>query len=133
MKNKKIQLPSNKKFGFFFSVIFFFVAVFFLYKKQIFIGFAFFHIAFLFFFITIFKPTILFPLNKIWMQIGFFIGKIVNPIVLGFIFFGIFVPIGLLMKIFGRDELNLKFKPRNSYWKLKNTDKNNLSLFNNQF
>jgi hypothetical protein len=67
------------------------------------------------------------------MQIGFFIGKIVNPIVLGFIFFGIFVPIGLLMKIFGRDELNLKFKPRNSYWKLKNTDKNNLSLFNNQF
>ena len=50
------------------------------------------------------------------MILGLLLGKIVNPIVLGIIYFGLFTPIGLFRKIIGKDELKLKFKNINSYW-----------------
>jgi len=66
------------------------------------------------------------------MEFGLVLGKIFSPIVLGIIFFGLFTPISILMRIFGRDELRLKFIKKNSYWreyKDQNVDKD----FKNQF
>ena len=74
----------------------------------------FFSIIFLFF--GIIFPDYLSKLNKAWMILGLLLGKIVNPIVLGIIYFGLFTPIGLFRKIIGKDELKLKFKNINSYW-----------------
>jgi len=45
------------------------------------------------------------------------LGAIINPIIMGFIFFGIFTPIGILMRVFGRDELLIRQKKKTSYWK----------------
>ena len=85
-----------------------------------------------FFLITFFKADILRPLNKLWMSFGLFLGMIVSPIVMGAIFFIIFTPIGILMRLFGRDELLLKFKVKPSYWTNRNEDIHSNS-FRNQF
>ncbi|MDA9816626.1 hypothetical protein N9C42_00560 [Alphaproteobacteria bacterium] len=57
---------------------------------------------------------------------------IINPIILGIIFFGLFTPTGLIIRLFKRDELNLRFVNKSSYWKLRN-DKLKIDSFKNQF
>ncbi|MGI9492988.1 MAG: SxtJ family membrane protein, partial [Geminicoccaceae bacterium] len=62
-------------------------------------------------------PATLAPLNKAWTKLGLLLFKIVNPIVLGLIFLLTIVPIGLLLRLFGKDPLRLKFEPEaKSYW-----------------
>ena len=120
MKYSKIELPSNRKFGFFFTFVFFIVASYFFLKNSILISYIFFALAAVLSLITFVNEHALLPLNKLWMKFGQLIGIIVSPIVLGIIFFGIFTPYSLLMRLFGRDELQLKFGKRESYWKLRN-------------
>lgn len=132
MSSKNIILPSNKKFGFFFSIVFLIVSVFFYFQNNNFLIFFFSCSALFLFVVTIINAEILLPLNKLWMKFGILLGMIVSPIILGSIYFFIFTPIGLLMKIFGRDELILVNKIKNSYW-LTPQDQNELSNFRNQF
>ncbi len=62
-------------------------------------------------------PKALRPLNKIWFQFGLVLHKIVNPIIMGLIFFGCVMPIGLLLRLFGKKPLALEFDAHvNSYW-----------------
>tara|TARA_X000000950_G_C13477493_1_gene482368 strand:+ start:166 stop:564 length:399 start_codon:yes stop_codon:yes gene_type:complete len=119
MKYSKIELPSNRKFGFFFTFVFFIVASYFFLKNSILISYIFFALAAVLSLITFVNEHALLPLNKLWMKFGQLIGIIVSPIVLGIIFFGIFTPYSLLMRLFGRDELQLKLRKRKSYWKLR--------------
>jgi len=56
------------------------------------------------------------------MSFGLVLGMIVSPIVMGAIFFMIFTPIGILMRLFGRDELLLQFKTKPSYWTKRKND-----------
>ena len=65
---------------------------------------------------TVIKAETLLPLNKLWVHFGLLLGMIVSPIVLGFIFFGIFAPISIVTRLFGRDELRLRFKKKTSHW-----------------
>ena len=111
-----ISLPSNKKFGYFFSLIFLIISFYFFKINSIseFYIFSFFSMSFLV--ITFFKSDFLLPLNKLWMKLGFLLGKIIGPIVLGIIYFGIFTPIGIFMRLFGRDELLLKLVLKPSHW-----------------
>ena len=67
-------------------------------------------------FVTIVKADVLLPLNKLWFRFGLLLSTIVSPIVLGVIFFGIFTPIAVLMRMSGRDELRLKFNNKASHW-----------------
>ena len=133
MKFSEIKLPSNRKFGFFFTIIFLIISSFFFFNESYKSALFFLLISIIFFTITILKAEILLPLNKLWMRFGFTLGLIINPIVLGIIFFLIFTPISLIMWLFKRDELRLKIKKRDSYWKLR-TEKNvNVDLFKQQF
>jgi len=84
------------------------------------------------FIITIVKPNLLFSLNKIWMQFGLLLGTIMNPIVFGVIFFGMFTPIAIFMSLFGRDYLHLKLNKTDSHWMDPETD-DRKSSFKNQF
>ena len=62
-------------------------------------------------------PAILAPLNRGWNKLGLLLFKVVNPIVLGLIFLLTIVPIGLLLRAFGKDPLRLAFEPdAKSYW-----------------
>ena len=120
--NKNIELPSNHKFGYFFTFIFLISSIYFFFKE---IDIAFYIIgtcSIVFFLLTFFKSKILTPLNKLWMSFGLILGMIVSPIVMGAIFYIIFTPIGILMRLFGRDELLLQFKTKPSYWTKRNVD-----------
>jgi hypothetical protein len=62
-------------------------------------------------------PDLLTPLNRAWTKLGLLLGRIVAPIVLGLLFFLSVVPIGLIMRVRGKDLLRLKFdRSARSYW-----------------
>jgi hypothetical protein len=62
-------------------------------------------------------PAGLKPLNRLWLKFGLLLHKVVNPIMIGFVFFGAVLPTGLIMRALGKDPLRLKRQPdANSYW-----------------
>lgn len=130
---QNIQLPSNRRFGSFFSIIFIVISFYFFFIEKLNIGIIFLIISILFFLISIFVPKSLYVLNLLWMRIGIIIGIIVNPVIVGLIYFLLFFPIGLIMKLYGRDELLINLKNKKTFWYYKNRDKEILSSFKNQF
>jgi hypothetical protein len=60
-------------------------------------------------------------LNWAWTKLGLLLGKIVNPIVIGILFFLVFVPAAVVMRMLGKDALRLKpDRSRSSYWIVRN-------------
>ena len=116
MKFSEIELPSNRKFGFFFTFIFAVAAAYFYHSADVTWTYVFIASALVFLLVTLIKCDALLPLNKLWMRFGLLLGKIVSPIVLGVIFFGLFTPIAMLMRLSKRDELRLKFTQKASHW-----------------
>ena len=133
MNFKDIKLPSNKKFGFFFTFVFTCISIFFYLNNSIFSFYIFVALSVIFLMISIFKDNLLYPLNLSWMYLGFIIGLIVNPIVLGAIFFILITPIGIISKLFGRDELTLKKTKLKSYWINKGKYRYDHETFKNQY
>ena len=60
------------------------------------------------------------------MKLKVFLGKIFSPIVMGVIFFGVVTPIGLILRIFGKDVLGLKKNSEKTYWINKPKTKNDM-------
>ena len=56
------------------------------------------------------------PLNIVWVKFGELLGRIIAPIVMAIIYFIIVTPIGLFMRLIGKDLLNIKFSKANTYW-----------------
>ena len=116
MSDTQNHLPSNKKFGLFFSAIFVLIAAYAHFKFRIeFAVFALMTSA-LFAIAVFLTPEILTPLNRLWFSIGLLLGKIVSPIVLGLIFFVLITPVAFVTRLFGRDELKIKKRTVESYW-----------------
>ena len=132
MKFSEVELPSNRKFGFFFTFVFVLVTVYFYYSDNLTWTYVFSAATLVFLFVTLTKSDTLLPLNKLWMRFGLLIGMIVSPIVLGVIFFGLFTPIAIFMRLSGRDELRLKFTQKASHWILRGEPIKSES-FKNQF
>ena len=109
-------LPSNKKFGLFFAFVFISLGAYFYYSLYISWAYLLYIASFIFLLISIVKSDALLPLNKLWMRFGLLLGMIVSPIVLGIIFFGLFTPIAMFMRLIGRDELRLKVNHKPSHW-----------------
>ena len=116
LKPSDTKLPSNKTFGYFFSFVFIIVALYFYYLKNQNIGYILTIISVLLIIITFIRASLLQPLNKLWIRFGILLVNIIIPIILGIIFFGIFTPYSIIMKIMGRDELRLKRIDNNSHW-----------------
>ena len=133
MKLNNLKLPSNKKFGLFFTGIFFVLSFYFIVNDSFKISIIFGTLSACFGFISLFNEKILSPLNKYWMYLGLILGKIISPIILGIIFYFLFAPIAIFFRIFGRDELRLKKKQKNSYWKNREPKGPGPSSFKQQF
>ena len=128
----KNQLPSNKNFGYFFTFLFALVGVYFYFSANLGWTYVFIVVASFFLLITLIKSDALLPLNKLWMSFGLLLGRIASPLVLGIIFFGLFTPIAILMRIIGRDELRLKLNQKQSYW-ISRSESIKTESFKNQF
>jgi hypothetical protein len=110
------ELPSNKSFGMFFCLIFTLVSGYFVMVSSIVLSLIFGVIAILFGLSAYFAPSLLHPFNRLWLGLGILLGKLVSPMVLGLIFFGLLTPLSLVTRIFGRDELKLRKRNVQSYW-----------------
>jgi len=130
MNLSETKLPSNKKFGYFFTSIFALVSAYFFIGSILGWSILFASTGVILFVITFVKADLLLPLNKLWMRFGLLLGKIISPLVFGMIFFLIFAPVAFLMRMSRRDELRLKFKNKTSHWILRSEKKES---FKNQF
>ena len=73
-------------------------------------------ISIIFLILGLVNSKLLGPLNFVWVKFGELLGRIVAPIVMAIIYFVIITPIGLVMRLVGKDLLNTKFLKNNSYW-----------------
>ena len=126
---KKNILPSNRNFGIVFTIVFLIISFWPLIKGGDLRNWSLI-ISFIFFALALLNSKILTPLNKIWMKFGLLLGKIVSPIVMGFIFFFVVTPTGIIMRLLGKDLLNLKKNNQSTYWIKKDNKNNNMK---NQF
>ena len=73
-------------------------------------------ISLIFLILGILNSKILTPFNLAWIKLGEILGRFIAPVVMAVIYFLIVTPIGLLMRIIGKDLLNIKFSQNSSYW-----------------
>ena len=124
-----IKIGSNKSFGIVFSIVFLIIAIYPLINNDDLRIWSLI-IAIIFLVLGLINSKILTPLNKLWFKFGILLGRIVSPIIMGLIFFMVVTPIALIMRIIGKDLLNLKFNKEKSYWIEKTGPK---SKMKNQF
>jgi len=127
------KLSAARRFGIFFSIISAFTLSYFYINNNILLIIIFSFITVFLLFTATFIPKTLIKFNELWMSLGYFLGRIANPIILGGLFFAIISPIAIVTKLFGRDELKLKKDYKNSYWIEKNHNEFNLKSFKNQY
>ena len=121
---------SNRSFGLLFFVVFLVIALWPLTKKSE-INLYLISIALIFFVLGILNSKILSPLNKAWIKLGEILGRIVAPVVMAIVYFIILTPISLLVRLFGKDLIGMKFSNDiNSYWIKR---KKNLGSMDKQF
>jgi hypothetical protein len=130
MKNTEIKLPSNKSFGIVFFIIFLIIALWPL-RSGSDIRIVPLIISLIFLILGIFNSNLLKPLNFLWMKFGLMLGKFMNPIIFGLIYYLTVVPTGIIFKILNKDLLNIKKKnDQKTYWINK---KKSQSTMKNQF
>lgn len=111
------DLPSNRSFGFTIGLVLLLIALFPLFMGETRIHGGAFVVGSLFALAAMAFPHWLTPLNRAWMKLGMLLGKIISPIALGILFYGVFTPMGALARAFGKDLLRLKKDPEaTSYW-----------------
>ena len=115
MNSSEIKIASNRSFGIVFFLFFLIVSIFPLFKDGN-IRIWPLIIAIIFLILGLMNSKILTPLNKIWFKFGILLGSFVSPIVMGIVFFAIVTPTSLIMKILGKNLLNLKKGNKKTYW-----------------
>ena len=114
-KYSKITIGSNRSFGIVFFIIFFLISLYPTLNNEN-INLYFLSISIVFLILGLLNSKLLSPLNKIWVKFGELLGKIIAPIVMGVVYFIVLTPIGLFMRLLGKDLLNLKFSNVRTYW-----------------
>ena len=127
------ELPSNRVFGYFFAFIFGALGAYLGFNGLLTASTVLVILACGLATTAFFKSYLLLPLNRSWMKFGVLLSAIVSPIIIGLIYFCLFTPVGIVMRLFRRDELRLKIKARQTYWKSKSNQIGDSDAFKNQF
>jgi hypothetical protein len=127
------QSSSDRSFGFVFTAVFLIIALYpLLHAAGIRIWAV--VVSGLFLLLALFVPQVLAPANRVWTKFGFLLHRIVSPLALGVLFFLVVTPTGLLMRLFGKDPLRLRFDPTaDSYWIKRDPPGPAADSLNNQF
>ncbi|APX91401.1 hypothetical protein BV394_16035 (plasmid) [Brevirhabdus pacifica] len=134
MRSGASELPSDRRFGLFFAAVF---ALVLLWNRDghlgpgdgLLVGLALAAAG-----LAWLAPARLRPLNRLWMGLGDLLGRIVSPVVLGLLYFGLITPVALAMRVAGRDELGLKpGTARKSHWKPRGSAPPEPDSFRRQF
>ena len=109
------KISSNRSFGILFSIVFAAIALWpLLNLGEIRVWSVI--VSSIFLLLGLINSKLLYPLNLIWVKFGELIGKIVAPLVMALIFFIILTPIGLFLRLIGKDLLNIKLNNNKTYW-----------------
>ena len=125
----EVKLSSNRSFGVVFFIVFLLIGLYPLLKGNDLRIWSLI-ISFIFLVLGLINSKILTPLNRLWFKFGLLLGKFISPIIMGIIFFIVVTPIGIIMRLFKKDLLNLKFNKKETYWIDKSGPK---SKMKNQF
>ena len=107
---------SNKSFGLLFFVVFLILGLWPL-KNGENLNFYFITASIIFLILGLINSKLLSPLNKSWIKLGEILGIIIAPIVMALVYFVVLTPISIIIRIFGKDLLSLKFlKEKETYW-----------------
>ena len=125
-----MKKSSEKSFGILFGVVFIIISVWPLFYSNSLRVWSLI-LAIIFFLITFLKPLLLKPFNNAWIKLGELLGRIIAPIVMAIVYFLILTPLSLLVRLFGKDLIGMKFSNDiKSYWIKR---KKHLGSMNKQF
>ena len=124
-----IKLGSNRSFGIVFFIVFLLISFYPLLNDENIRVWSLIT-SLIFLILGLLNSNLLLPLNKIWFKFGLLLGRIVSPLIMSIIFFLVVTPTAYIMRIAGKDLLNLKFNTKQSYWIEKKGPK---SKMKNQF
>ena len=111
-----VSLPSNRSFGTLFVVVFALLGTYSWWRGGAVYPWAF-GLSVLTLVVTLAKPDWLAPANRAWMKLAELLNRVVSPIVLGVIFYGVFVPTAWVIRLAGRDAMKRRFEPAaRTYW-----------------
>ena len=111
----EIKISSNRSFGTVFFIVFLLIALYPLSKGNDLRIWSL-VISFVFLALALINSKILTPLNKLWFKFGLLLGRFISPLIMGIIFFVVVTPTGIIMRLFKKDLLNLKYNKKESYW-----------------
>jgi hypothetical protein len=116
IQRRRTVVGSNRSFGIVFAVVFGIIALWPVLSgnmPRLWAGI----VAAAFLLAALVAPRLLSPLNRAWFYVGLALHRVINPVVMGIIYFGTVVPVGLILKLRGKDLLRLKRDPEaQSYW-----------------
>ena len=113
---KKKSINSNRSFGLVFFIVFLVIALWSFrgdYSEIKVLPLCF---SFAFLILGLINSKILTPLSKLWLKFGELLGRIIAPIVMFFLYFGFITPMAVIIRLFGKDLLKIKFSNMSSYW-----------------
>lgn len=115
-REEAIDIGSDRSFGFVFCAVFMIIGLWPLLKHGPVRVWAL-VLAAIFVVIALVAPKLLAPLNRAWMKFGLLLAAVISPIFLGILFYLVFLPMGLVMRLAGNDALKLKLdRDARSYW-----------------
>jgi hypothetical protein len=84
--------------------------------------------------LTLLRPSLLHPANRVWTNLGLLLARIVNPLVMAALFYLVVTPVALLMRLLSKDALRLRWEPgASSYWILREPAGPDPKSMTNQF
>jgi hypothetical protein len=115
-REEKIEGSSDRGFGLVFAAFFALMGALAIWKENprwiLWLG-----LAAIFLLLALMRPGMLKPLNRLWTLLGLFLFKVISPLMLGVIYFGVITPMSLLLRWRDKDILHCKYDPRAaSYW-----------------
>jgi len=106
----KIDIPSNRSFAHTFAIFFCILAAL---NHSYPLACA----SLLMFTLGMLAPSLLQPFNLVWSKLGRALGKVTTTLVMLLLFYLLVTPMGLIMRMFRRDQLGLTYDfERESYW-----------------
>ena len=125
-----VKIGTEKNFGIVFSLFFLIIVIYkYFYFREI--SFIFLCLSIIFIFFSFFYPFIFKYPNILWFKLGMLLGSFISPIIMFLIYFFVFFPIGIILRIFKKDPMNIKIQKNIiTYWQKKEDSK---STMKNQF
>ena len=109
------RVPSNRSFGLLLTVICLAVSAFYYLHGQL--SYVWAALGLLLLAVSLTIPRILAPAKRLWLKLAELLSRVVSPIALGLMYVFAMVPVGVLIRLSGKDLLSLRHDPSaHSYW-----------------